>query len=112
MRYKYFYPDDVIVTVGEGGVKSAEVGYDWARLVESITLDTRMPLLWDYEDLREIHDLYLKAWERSRENYRRYKSDKFLLNVPSVKEDRDSWKKFLSEGNEPSITAWRKWRQP
>ena len=110
-RYKYFYPDDVFVSEDSSGNKVAEIGYDWGTLIASITRDTRLPVLWSCTDLKVLHDTYLELWERSRENFRSYQRENFLSSYPSVQKDKESWVNFLSEGNKPSISAWREWEE-
>jgi hypothetical protein len=76
-----------------------------------VSFTTLMSVAFAPSDLQAVVSAYQQAWLNAREAHRRNEREAFLSNVPGVQRECESWARFLAEGNERSISAWRMWER-
>jgi hypothetical protein len=111
MTTQYFFPEDVVVTTAPNGTRTARLGFEVAVSASSVSFTTLMSVAFAPSDLQAVVSAYQRAWLNAREAHRRNEREAFLSNVPGVQRERESWARFLAEGNERSISAWRIWER-
>ena len=111
METEYFYPDDVIVVQTESG-RVAKLGYTtYLNASGEVQMKSQLPVNFTDREVYAIERIYHKIWLEARERHRKEQAEIFLASYPSVQKDTASWNSFISEGNEPSITAWNIWKE-